>query len=162
MAGLKIEDAAARFDATLGRLARWLRILGCDTAYEKVIDDATVIARTLREERWLLTRDRDLARRRVLCGRHTLISSDHVEEQLRQLQRDLQIDLQVSEARGYRCADCNERLVMLPREQAASRVPPRVAQEHRHFMQCPRCGRPYWAGTHWDDIRGRLTRMSRS
>ena len=147
-------------DAMLGRLARWLRILGYDTAYEKVIEDAALIARALREDRWLLTRDGYLAQRKVLRDRYTLITSDHVEGQLRQLHRDLQIDLSVNDQRGYRCADCNERLVALPYDEAVSQVPPRVAEEHRHFLQCPRCGRPYWPGTHWDDIRRRLARLA--
>lgn len=59
-------------DAMLGRLAHWLRILGYDTAYDKIISDEALIERTLREDRWLLTRDRRLV--------------------LRQLHRDLKID----------------------------------------------------------------------
>jgi len=147
-------------DAMLGRLARWLRILGYDTAYEKVIEDTALIERALREDRWLLTRDGYLTQRRVLRGRHTLLTDDRVEGQLRQLQRDLRIDLRVSDQRGYRCADCNERLVALPYDEAVSQVPPPVAAEHRHFLQCPRCGRPYWAGSHWVDIRRRLARLA--
>ena len=47
-------------DVMLGKLARWLRMLGYDTAYERKIDDADVVGRVLREDRWLLTRDRHL------------------------------------------------------------------------------------------------------
>lgn len=156
------DGSPARFmaDAMLGRLARWLRILGYDTAYEKVIEDETLIERVLKEDRWLLTRDGYLAERKVLRGRHTLIVSDHLDGQLRQVRRDLQIDLSVSDQRGYRCADCNERLVVIPREQAVSRVPPHVAEEHRHFTQCPQCGRLYWPGTHWVNIRRQLARLA--
>lgn len=147
-------------DAMLGRLARWLRMLGYDTAYEKVISDETLIGRVLREDRWLLTRDGYLAQRRVLRGRHTLIISDHLDGQLRQLHRERKIDLSMSDQRGYRCADCNERLVAIPYEEAVTQVPPHVAEEHRHFTQCPRCGRLYWSGTHWDDIRRQLARLA--
>jgi uncharacterized protein with PIN domain len=65
-------------DAMLGRLARWLRMLGYDTAYEKVISDEALTARVLTEQRWLLTRDRYLVQRKVLRCRHTLIVSDHL------------------------------------------------------------------------------------
>lgn len=147
-------------DAMLGRLARWLRILGYDTAYEQVIGDDALIERVLREDRWLLTRDGYLVQRNVLRGRHTLIISDHLDSQLRQLHRNLQIDLHMSDQRGYRCADCNERLRPIPREQAVSRVPPHVAEEHRHFMQCPRCGHLYWPGSHWINIRRQLARLT--
>jgi hypothetical protein len=67
-------------DAMLGRLARWLRMLGYDTAYEKVISDESLIARVLTEQRWLLTRDRYIVQRKVLRGRHTLIVSDHLQD----------------------------------------------------------------------------------
>ena len=50
-------------DAMLGRLARWLRMLGYDTAYEKVISDGSLISRAVTEQRWLLTRDRYLVQR---------------------------------------------------------------------------------------------------
>lgn len=69
-------------DAMLGRLARWLRILGYDTAYEKMITDERLVERAVREDRWLLTRDRNLALRRLLRGRHTLLVSDKVDGQL--------------------------------------------------------------------------------
>lgn len=147
-------------DAMLGRLARWLRILGYDTAYEKVITDERLIERMVREDRVLLTRDRHLAQRKILRGRHTLIASDEIAGQLYQLYRDLQIDLTMSDRRGCRCADCNEQLVATPREQAVPRVPLFVAKEHRHFMRCPRCGRLYWPGTHWVSIRRQLARLA--
>ena len=72
-------------DAMLGRLARWLRMLGYDTAYEKVISDESLIAGVLTEHRWLLTRDRYLVQRKVVRDRQTLIVSDHLQDQLRQL-----------------------------------------------------------------------------
>lgn len=144
-------------DAMLGRLARWLRILGYDTAYEKVVTDDVLIERALRENRWLLTRDRRLVQRKLLRGRHTLIASDDVEDQLRQLHRDLTIDLDVNHQRGYRCADCNVVLTSISHDDAAPLVPPFVSQQYREFLQCPHCRRAFWAGTHWDDLDRRLT-----
>ncbi len=141
----------------LGRLARWLRILGYDTAYEKVITDEMLIERVVREDRWLLTRDGRLAQRKVLRGRHTLIASDDVAGQLHQLHRDLTIDLDVNHQRGYRCADCNVVLMSISHDDAAPLVPPFVAQEYREFLQCPHCRRVFWPGTHWHDLGRRLT-----
>jgi uncharacterized protein len=143
-------------DAMLGRLARWLRILGYDTAYEKDIPDERLIERALRENRWLLTRDRHLAQRKLLRGRHTLIASDDVEGQLYQLHRDLTIDLDVNHQRGYRCADCNVVLTSISHDDAAPLVPPFVSQQYREFLQCPHCRRVFWPGTHWDDLCTRL------
>ena len=144
-------------DAMLGRLARWLRILGYDTAYEKVITDGVLLERVIRDDRWLLTRDRRLALRKLLRGRHTLIVSDDVEGQLHQLHRDIKIDLDVNPQRGYRCADCNVVLSSISHAVAAPLVPPFVAQQYGEFLQCPHCRRVFWPGTHWNDLGRRLT-----
>ncbi len=156
-----VDSPVKRFmaDAMLGRLARWLRILGYDTAYEKDIPDERLIDRTLREDRWLLTRDWYLAQRKVLRGRHTLIASDDVQAQLQQLRQDLKIDLEGDHRRGYRCADCNVVLVSISQDDAVSLVPPFVARQFRDFLQCPRCRRVFWPGTHWNDFLKRLSRM---
>ena len=144
-------------DAMLGRLTRWLRILGYDTAYEKVIADEVLIERVVHENCWLLTRDGHLTQRKVLRGRHTLIVCDDLDGQLCQLHRDLKIDLDVNHQRGYRCADCNVVLVSISHRDAAPLVPLYVAQQYQEFLQCPRCRRIFWPGTHWDDIHGRVT-----
>lgn len=144
-------------DSMLGRLARWLRILGYDTAYEKVITDEALVERTVREGRWLLTRDRRLVLRKLLRGRHTLLDADDVAGQLRQLHRDLAIDLDLTHQRAYRCAGCNVLLTSISHADAAPLVPPFVAQEHREFLRCPRCRRLFWPGTHWQDFNRRLT-----
>ncbi len=65
-------------DAMLGKLARWLRILGYDTAYERDVSDEELIERVGHEKRWLLTRDRYLAQRRLVRDRLTLLRADRV------------------------------------------------------------------------------------
>lgn len=143
-------------DTMLGRLARWLRILGYDTAYEKSIADDLLIERALREDRWLLTRDGYLAQRKVLRGRHTLITSDYLDGQLSQLREALHLSLDPSEQRPFRCANCNVVLSPISPREAIPLVPPYVAQHYDHFAQCPRCRHVYWPGTHWVAIVGRL------
>jgi uncharacterized protein with PIN domain len=143
-------------DAMLGRLARWLRMLGYDTVYEKVISNESLVARVLTEQRWLLTRDRYLVQRKVLRGRHTLIVSDHLQDQLRQLQSELHLDLDLSDKTASRCAACNNILKPIPHEKATSTVPAYVASLHPRFVQCPNCGRIYWPGTHWTHMLARL------
>lgn len=149
-------------DAMLGRLARWLRILGYDTAYEKDIPDGSLISRIVTEQRWLLTRDRYLVQRKVLRGRHTLIVSDHLQDQLQQLQSDLRLDLDLSEKTASRCASCNNILKPIPHEKATSTVPDYVASLHPLFVQCPNCGRIYWPGTHWTTMLARLQELRTS
>ena len=143
-------------DAMLGRLARWLRILGYDTAYETTITDDLLIEQALREDRWLLTRDRYLLLRKVLRGRHTLITSDHLDRQLDQLRRELRLNLDPNEQRPFRCATCNVPANPLSPHEAVPLVPPLVAQRYDHFVQCPCCLHVYWPGTHWEAIVAKL------
>jgi uncharacterized protein with PIN domain len=143
-------------DSMLGRLARWLRILGYDTAYEKIIPDEMLIERVLGENRWLLTRDGYLARRRVLRGRHTLIASDDLDDQLRQLRDELSLHLDLAEQRQFRCAGCNGVLHPISPEEASDLVPSFVARNYHEFLRCDSCGRVYWPGTHWEALAGRL------
>lgn len=146
-------------DAMLGRLARWLRMLGYDTAYEKFIADDELAARVLAEDRWLLTRDRYLVRRRVLRGRHTLIADDHVQDQLRQLRRELHLRLSVGDQTAHRCADCNTALIPMSAAEAAPLIPPVVASQYPTFMCCPTCQRLFWPGTQWSSFLDRLARI---
>ncbi len=135
----------------LGRLARWLRVLGYDTLYYRDIDDAALARRAIAEDRILLTRDVELARRRGL--RILLISDDHVENQLREVV--LALKLKPDEAFS-RCIDCNTPLVDFDREQARPLVPPYVFATHTRFKRCPHCGKVYWRGTHWAHMRSAL------
>jgi uncharacterized protein with PIN domain len=139
-------------DAMLGKLARWLRMLGYDTAYENTIADESLIDRVVGEERWLLTRDTYLAKRKVLRGRHTLLTSDTVSLQLQQLVRDLSLELPPNERRPPRCPKCNDPLRPLSHADAAREVPPFVASQHQEFVRCGICGRIYWPGSHWEHI----------
>jgi uncharacterized protein with PIN domain len=131
-------------DAMLGRLATWLRILGYDTEYSQAEDDL-LVRRAREERRILLTRDTGLLRRRQLpC--HLFIQSDHVKTQVRQVVRNLALDLSIPPAR--RCARCNVVLESRTKTEVAGRVPEFVWSHHDTFWGCPNCGRIYWAGSH--------------
>lgn len=143
-------------DAMLGKLARWLRLLGYDTAYERHIGDQAIVERSLRENRWLLTRDRYLLARKILQGRSTLIRNDDVGDQLQQLRRELGITLTLDQATDSRCMTCNHPLEALSPDEAAPRVPPYVARSQIHFVTCPQCERVFWPGTHWAHLQRRL------
>ncbi len=146
-------DSAPRFvaDAMLGRLARWLRALGYDTLYDAEAEDHALVRQALAQDRILLTRDVELARRRGV--RIVLIADDRVENQLRQLVATLHLS---ASGAFSRCVECNTPLVDLPREQARPLVPPYVFVTQPHFRRCPRCGRVYWRGTHWAQMRAAL------
>ena len=144
-------------DGMLGRLARWLRLLGYDTAYENDADDLELARRARAEGRVLLTRDRALAARRGL--RTLLIKSEVLEEQVRQVREALgpPPDPALS-----RCSLCNLPLEPATREEVADRVPPYVLRTHERFRTCPGCGRVYWEGTHLERMRRQMEAFSDS
>ncbi|RMH09990.1 MAG: hypothetical protein D6704_00155 [Nitrospirae bacterium] len=146
-------------DAMLGKLARWLRTLGYDTAYQSDILDADLVQQVLHENRWLLTRDGYLVQRKVLQGRSTLIRSDDVREQLGQLHVELGLSLLLNQSTPSRCAACNALLESLPPEKATALVPPVVAKQYQDFVRCPHCHRLYWPGTHWLHLQQQLTAL---
>jgi uncharacterized protein with PIN domain len=142
-------------DAMLGRLARWLRILGYDTSYEAHVEDASLVRRAIQEERVILTRDRALPEE-FRVPALVLVEAERPEEQLRELVTRLGLD---TERRLFtRCSLCNAGLEPVSRDQISQRVPARVLRDHDHFKRCLGCGRVYWEGSHVDRIRNAIRR----
>lgn len=138
-------------DAMLGRLARWLRLMGYDAAYIADTDDLEVVRVARAEGRLVLTRDRGLAARRAI--RAVLIESQALDEQIEQVVSTLGLPPQPEAAR---CGVCNIPLEGIMPEAARNRVPPYVWRSETAFSECPACKRVYWPGTHWQAIQARL------
>ncbi len=151
----KIALVKPRFlaDCNVGRLARWLRALGYDASYHARIGDAELVREAAAESRVLLTRDRDLTKRRVIqtgVVRAILIRDDEVTKQLRQVFGELGLELKEALTR---CIECNSELESRVPTTVAERVPPYVLLTQSRYSECPDCGRIYWAGTHWQRMR---------
>lgn len=147
----RLGSAPPRFfaDAMLGRLARWLRLLGFDCAWEPDIPDEELVRRAVDEGRIVLSRDRALPEEWRISDVH-LIGAEKVRDQLADVLR--RFDL-VPEVRLLsRCNRCNAPLAAAARADVDGRVPPGVLERHAHFRTCPRCGRVYWSGTHAERI----------
>lgn len=141
-------------DAMLGTLATWLRLLGYDARYCRALDDDALAGRARREGRVLVTRDRELARRRT-AGRPVLIRSQDLSRQWAELARSLRLRPRLGQALS-RCAVCNRELEPLARAAARALVPPYVHATRRRFRRCPGCGRVFWRATHLHGISRRL------
>ncbi len=132
-------------DAMLGRLARWLRILGCDALFEAEIPDAELVRRALQQERVILTRDRALPQEWRVP--HLLIvESEAPLAQLQQVVRAFELDWRTR--LFTRCSRCNTELETVAREDIVTRVPARIFSEQECFLRCASCGRIYWGGSH--------------
>jgi uncharacterized protein with PIN domain len=142
-------EGAPRFiaDAMLGRLARWLRIMGFDTAYEDRITDAELVRRSLQERRTVLTRDRALPEEWRIASVFVLASETGMD-QLREVVRAF--DLAAGVTLFTRCSVCNARLEPASADSVRDDVPERIFATHEVFRRCPGCSRVYWRGTHAD------------
>ena len=142
-------------DGMLGKLSKWLRLLGYDCAYDNVAGDPELARRARAESRVLLTRDRELAARRGL--RALLIQSEILENQLRELQAALGPPPHPPLSR---CAVCNTALETAAPTEITARVPPYVLRTQAEFHHCPGCDRIYWPGSHFRGIRDRIEKFT--
>ncbi len=148
--------ATPRFvaDVNVGKLAKWLRILGYDTAFKNPIDDDELVEIGIREARVVLTRDTHIAKRRVAVSgqvRVLVVEGDRVADQLRFVSSHL--GLEGTAHLLSRCIECNVPFRDASRDEVAGRVPPYVWRTQVRYAVCPSCGKIYWAGTHWARMR---------
>ena len=133
-------------DATLGKLVKWLRILGYDTVTWWGRAERPFLRQAAADERVALTRRRDLAGRQF-SGRLVVIRSEQIEEQLPELLARLSLCPQ--EERFFsRCLKCNAPLRKVSREEVEGKVPSYIWETSAKFRACPRCGGIFWPGTH--------------
>ncbi len=148
-------------DCMVGKLARWLRLLGFDVAYYSRIDDDEIIGLAWKERRIILTRDHELidkARRKKSLQKKTLlIESERWEEQVEQVLDHFQLRKKIDP--NSRCLVCNAKLKILPKTRARNLVPPFVYEKADSFALCPSCGRVFWKGTHFRDMERKLARF---
>ncbi|MDO0912168.1 Mut7-C RNAse domain-containing protein [Streptomyces sp. DT2A-34] len=146
----RVPGAPLRFllDVHLGTLARRLRLLGVDTAYESTdIGDPALAARSAAEQRVMLSRDRGLLRRRELWA-GAFVYSTRPEEQLQDV-----LDRFRPELRPWtRCTACNGLLKEATKEEVADQLEGGTQRSYDVFAQCTRCGRAYWKGAHHEQL----------
>jgi len=145
-------------DAMLGKLARWLRLLGHDTEYGRDASDEELLSRAAEEGRILLTSDVELFRRAIASGlKAVLIRGASEEERLAQLATKLGLKLEV-DLRNSRCSKCNSPVVEVPKEAVRGLVPEGSWRRYERFWRCTGCGQVYWQGSHWSNIEAVLAR----
>src|SRR4030067_2550925 len=136
-------------DVMLGRLAKWLRILGYDTAYIRNIRDTELIRLSLAECRMVLTRDTRLIKKKGVKN-YLFITDDHFVAQLKQVVSELHIPY--SKNTFSRGIIFNEHLLSFSKDAACNIVPEYVCKTEDIFGRCPECHRIYWKGTHYKEM----------
>jgi uncharacterized protein with PIN domain len=150
------EDPRFFADVMLGRLARWLRTLGYDTAHEVSIADADLVRRAFLEGRRILTRDRKLFDEWRIDG-GLLVRAEGPLAQLAEVAEAFH--LTEPERLFTRCRVCNGVLERLDPHRVPGRVPARITNRARDFVECADCSRVYWEGSHTDRMRSVLARV---
>jgi uncharacterized protein with PIN domain len=143
-------------DGMLGKLARWLRMMGHDAKYSNVADDAELLATAKKENRILLTRDFELyeqalAKEIEACYVEGPTEPERLSDISARFGIPLEIDLETS-----RCPKCNTKLAPVPKEEIAGGVEKNTLEHYNVFWKCPGCGAVYWQGAHWTKIRETL------
>ena len=140
----------------LGKLVRWLRMLGQDTIYSTKLTDMDLIFKAKRENRILITRDYKLYQNSV---KHEIqvfyTTSQNKAEVLANLKNrfgiHLDIDMNLS-----RCPLCNNKLKQITKQKATKKIKQNTLFYYNDFWSCPKCQSIYWQGSHWKAITSTL------
>lgn len=139
-------------DAMVGRLARWLRLLGFDTLYYPDISDSELLKIAIRDGRIILTRDTHFLKRKNPDS-FFFMHSDNARQQI----AEVITGFNINEFGPGRCARCNGMLEEAgDKEKIKSVVPEYVFLNNNIFFKCHDCGKVYWEGTHLKRFRGMI------
>ena len=140
----------------LGKLARWLRILGYDVEYASKFSDKELVETAKAEGRILLTCDLQLFQQASMHGAKSFLVQG-IGEAYRlavlanRFNLKLEVDVSVS-----RCPKCNTRVGIIPKERVIGRIPEKTFSRYDEFCECPNCKKVYWQGAHWKKINETL------
>ena len=150
---------APRFllDAHLGRLAKYLRMLGLDARYHADDPGDAALAQIVADEgRVLLSRDRDLLGRPLVWQGYFVQATDP-EEQIEEVIGRFGLREHVRPL--TRCLRCNGPLTSVPKAEVAEELPPQTRRHVEAFYRCTGCGRVYWEGSHYARMRRFVERL---
>jgi uncharacterized protein with PIN domain len=139
-------------DGMLGKLTRWLRMLGQDAEYAGALDDEALVRSAKARKRILLTRDVELFRRAMNQRAEAfLVEGENEARRLAALAVrfgfSLNLDPSVS-----RCPKCNTKIESAAKEEVGWKIPSSTKEHYQRFWECPKCGKVYWQGAHWTKI----------
>ena len=139
-------------DGMLGKLARWLRMLGHDVVYSVEFDDSELLELAKKEERVLLTKDFELYKRAIGRGLDAYYVEGKTEsERLAEVAKRYRLQLTIDMDKSH-CPICNTQLKPTPKEQLQSELGKNTYTYYDKFWICPNCGQIYWQGAHWKQI----------
>jgi uncharacterized protein len=141
-------------DCMLGRLAKWLKILGFDVLFFSKAEDKELVELSRREGRVLLTRDSGLIEKTKKRENRLFVRSDDWEDQVVQVLDEYGLWDEVWP--NSRCIACNRALKPLAKARARNLVTPYVLEHAESFALCPGCGGVFWQGSHFGDMERKI------
>ena len=138
-------------DAMLGKLSKWLRILGFDTLYYRNKENDTLLELAFEENRQILTRKTSLKERKNIENHLLFIYENDSLKQLREVLEYYKLTIDPHDV-FTRCLICNQKLEALPAALAKDRVPEYVANTEKAFFICPHCKKIFWRGSHYENM----------
>ena len=144
-------------DGMLGKLARWLRILGYDVIYSVQFNDAELLELVKKDERVLLTKDLELYKRAITRGVDAYYVEGKIEsERLAEVAKRYSLQLTIDMIKSY-CPVCNTKIAVTPKEHLQGELKKNTFTFYDEFWKCPNCGQIYWQGAHWAQINKTLS-----
>jgi uncharacterized protein with PIN domain len=152
-----VDDLKFLADGMLGKLTRWLRMLGHDVVYTGSMNDNELILKAKKENRILLTRDVQLYQQAIVKGAEAfLLESPNQIMNLAQTAKRFKLSLEINPELS-RCPKCNTKIKPVQKKEVAGKVPKKTLVYNNAFWQCPNCQQIYWRGAHWREIEKTLT-----
>lgn len=137
-------------DVHLGKLCRYLRMLGFDTYYRNDLDDPEIIERSVTEKRIILTRDLGILKNGKVTHGHFLRSQDS-REQLQEVIRRFDLSRQVKPFK--RCMDCNGLMTKVDKKEIEDQLKAGTKKCYEKFFRCTSCQKIYWEGSHYQKMQ---------
>ncbi len=136
----------------LGKLSRWLRMLGNVVTYNVQLSDSELLELAKKENRVLLTKDLELYQRAIARGIDALYLEGKSEsERLAEVAKRYSLTLEIDMEKSH-CPLCNTKLEATPKEQLSGELEKNTFTYYDKFWKCPNCGQVYWQGAHWKQI----------
>ena len=140
-------------DVHLGKLAKYLRLLGFDVAYDNQLLDEVIVSRSNEENRIVLTRDVGLLKHKKITRGYWVRQTNSGYQVKEVLNR---FDLYQLSKPFSRCIECNGLLETVNKDEVAQSLPPLTIKYYVNFVRCKQCKRIYWEGTHYLRLSKRI------
>ncbi|MGE5353635.1 MAG: Mut7-C RNAse domain-containing protein [Acidobacteriota bacterium] len=137
-------------DVHLGKLARYMRMLGLDTLYDNNYTKDDLVNISIEKRRTILTRDRNILKRNDVTHGYWVRSEDAIK-QAREVIERFHLERELKEF--SRCMECNGMLESVNKEEVIDEIPPKVEQSQTEFYRCPNCRKVYWKGSHYEKMK---------